>query len=127
MTAIEEELRAKSAVCDCAHASAPIDMAHLDHYTAGDRTLAREVLWLFQEQSATYCAELRCANAQEEWQRLAHTLKGSARGVGAWAVVSAAQTAESLPLECENANRDDALRLIECAVADANQFIENLK
>src|SRR3954462_4786643 len=71
----------------------PIDLVHLARTTLGDRGLAREVLQLFDRQSALLIARMRSA-APAGIATLAHTLKGSARGIGAWRVARAAEALE---------------------------------
>jgi HPt (histidine-containing phosphotransfer) domain-containing protein len=71
----------------------PIDLVHLARMTMGDRSLEREVLQLFDRQSALLIARMRSA-APAGIATLAHTLKGSARGIGAWRVARAAETLE---------------------------------
>jgi HPt (histidine-containing phosphotransfer) domain-containing protein len=71
----------------------PIDLVHLARMTLGDRSLEREVLQLFDRQSTLLIARMR--NAQPAGiAALAHTLKGSARGIGAWRVARAAEILE---------------------------------
>lgn len=65
--------------------SRPIDLAHLAHQTMGDRALEQEVLGLFIRQARAANASIGAANAEER-RRIAHTLKGSARSVGAFAM-----------------------------------------
>ena len=71
----------------------PIDLVHLARMTLGDRGLEREVLQLFDRQVTMLIARVRegsrCAVAA-----LAHTLKGSARGIGAGRVAGAAEAVE---------------------------------
>src|SRR5437588_8394462 len=67
----------------------PIDLVHLARTTLGDRALEREVLQLFDRQSSMLIARMRTA-APAAVATLAHTLKGSARGIGAWRVARAA-------------------------------------
>jgi HPt (histidine-containing phosphotransfer) domain-containing protein len=71
----------------------PIDLVHLARMTLGDRGLEREVLQLFDRQSALLIARMRSA-APAGIVTLAHTLKGSARGIGAWRVARAAEALE---------------------------------
>jgi len=71
----------------------PIDLVHLARMTMGDRSLEREVLQLFERQSALLIARMRTA-APAGIATLAHTLKGSARGIGAWRVARAAEALE---------------------------------
>jgi len=71
----------------------PIDLVHLARTTLGDRALEREVLQLFDRQSSMLIARMRTA-APAAVATLAHTLKGSARGIGAWRVARAADLLE---------------------------------
>ena len=71
----------------------PIDLVHLARMTLGDRSLEREVLQLFDRQSALLIARMRNA-APDGVATIAHTLKGSARGIGAWRVARAAEAVE---------------------------------
>jgi HPt (histidine-containing phosphotransfer) domain-containing protein len=71
----------------------PIDLVHLARTTFGDRALEREVLQLFDRQSSILIARMRTAGPAAV-AALAHTLKGSARGIGAWRVARAAELLE---------------------------------
>jgi HPt (histidine-containing phosphotransfer) domain-containing protein len=71
----------------------PIDLVHLARITFGDRSLEREVLQLFDRQSSILIGRMRTATPAGI-ATLAHTLKGSARGIGAWRVARAAETLE---------------------------------
>ena len=73
-----------------------IDMEHLLHYTMGDKALAREVLGLFCTQGRIYLEQLSASQDPQELKASAHTLKGSARGVGAHHVAELAQALEAL-------------------------------
>jgi HPt (histidine-containing phosphotransfer) domain-containing protein len=72
----------------------PIDFAHLSRMTLGDAGLEREVLAMFSEQSARLVGRL--AALPEDAGALAHTLKGSARAIGAFAVADAAGRLEEV-------------------------------
>ena len=71
----------------------PIDLVHLARATLGDRSLEREVLQLFDRQSTLLVARLRNAGP-DGVAMIAHTMKGSARGIGAWRVARAAEAVE---------------------------------
>ncbi len=75
----------------------PIDLVHLTRSTLGDRSLEREVLQLFDRQAGLLIARMRAA-APAGVPPLAHTLKGSARGIGAWRVARAAEMLEVIGL-----------------------------
>ena len=82
---------------DNTSAAAPIDYVHLRRYTLGDRELEREVLHLFASQLPDILSNLRLAHESDDdkaWHMAAHTLKGSARAIGAGAVGDLAQSAE---------------------------------
>jgi HPt (histidine-containing phosphotransfer) domain-containing protein len=71
----------------------PIDLVHLARMTLGDRGLEREVLALFDRQATVLLSRMRAASPGSV-TTVAHTLKGSARGVGAWRVAAAAEAVE---------------------------------
>jgi HPt (histidine-containing phosphotransfer) domain-containing protein len=71
----------------------PIDFSHLFRMTLGDHSLEREVLQLFGRQTEMLIARM-AATEPAAAAALAHTLKGSARGIGAWDVASAAEQVE---------------------------------
>jgi HPt (histidine-containing phosphotransfer) domain-containing protein len=70
-----------------------LDLDHLGRMTHCDRELEREVLELFDRQAAMMADRLRSATA-EVAVSCAHTLKGSARGIGAWRLARAAEQVE---------------------------------
>lgn len=61
--------------------SGAVDFGYLETFTAGDRQVIAEVLSLFLEQARQWVAGLDAGNPG--WRDLVHTIKGSARGVGA--------------------------------------------
>ncbi|MEN9855071.1 MAG: hypothetical protein RL186_1000 [Pseudomonadota bacterium] len=61
-----------------------IDLAHLSRMTGGDASLAEEVLGLFREQCDLWTRLLEPQTPTPDWGDAAHTIKGSARGIGAW-------------------------------------------
>lgn len=79
----------------------PIDWLHLSRFTLGDHTLEREVLGLFAMEAPRYLTLLIATNSRKSWIDAAHTLKGSARAVGAWAVAECAQAIEALELAAQ--------------------------
>ena len=76
----------------------PIDLTHLSRQTMGDRELEREVLELFVEQALTVRDKIAGADLKERLF-LAHALKGSARGVGAFAIAECAGSIENSPTD----------------------------
>ena len=76
--------------------SRPVDMAHLARQTMDDRALEQEVLGLFVQQALSVRDKILDADAKER-VFLAHGLKGSARGIGAFAVAECAGAIERQP------------------------------
>lgn len=110
-----------------APAAWPIDLTHLRRYTLGDRQLEVEVLGLFAGELPNTLARLKAAETEHEWRIAAHTLKGSARAVGAWEVAGAAQEAERFSFSLtERDARQAALMPIERAVSDVLSHIRRL-
>jgi HPt (histidine-containing phosphotransfer) domain-containing protein len=71
------------------------DSDHFDRMTAGDRALQAEVLDLFRGQVETWRQVLRPDAPLQTWRDAAHTLKGSARGIGFGPLAEACATAEA--------------------------------
>lgn len=99
-----------------------LDRVHFEHMTAGDRALQREVIALFHAQVDGW----RAALSEPEWRTAAHTLKGSARGIGLAALAAACEAAEAAPesereaaLAGLRAALDEALAAIDQFAADA--------
>ncbi|MDP3895263.1 MAG: Hpt domain-containing protein, partial [Mesorhizobium sp.] len=74
----------------------PIDLAHLSHQTLGDRGIEQEVLALFVQQ-ATMVRDRIVHATPAERATLAHGLRGSAGGVGAFALADCAKAIEHNP------------------------------
>jgi HPt (histidine-containing phosphotransfer) domain-containing protein len=94
----------------------PIDIAHLKRMTLGDAGLEREVLAMFSAQAVGLLGTL--ADLPSDAGALAHKLKGSARGIGAFRVADAAESLESA---LQNGN--DPAR----ALAELNEAIAQLR
>ena len=78
-------------------ADTPVDLAHLARYTGGDKSLNAEILRLFDGQISEMVEQLQSIIAQRDpkkWRQVTHTIKGAARGVGAFAMGQAAADAE---------------------------------
>lgn len=82
----------------------PVDLAHLGRQTMGDRLIEQEVLALFVHQALTVKDRIVQANIPERLM-LAHGLKGSARGVGAFAIADCAAIIEDRPDDRNALNR----------------------
>ena len=96
--------------------SRPIDLEHLSRQTLGDRNVEQEVLAMFASQALAVRDCIMQANASERFQ-LAHGLKGSARGIGAFTLADCADRIEKSP--------DDraALKRLAVLIDDVRDFI----
>lgn len=92
-----------------------LDRDHLARYTLGDAALEQEVLNLFIDQMPETVALLRASRDAQAWQRAAHTIKGSAKAVGAWKLADVAERAERRAGESDDWDR--LVNEIEAAVA----------
>lgn len=111
----------KAPAAPVAPADQPIDLAHLSRMTLGEHSLECEVLALFARQ-----AELLLPRIHQGEPAVvaasAHTLKGSARGIGAWRV---AQTAEAVEL-AGPADFAAAVDALGAAIAETSVAIARL-
>jgi len=71
-----------------------VDFAYLEAYAGGDQQVVDEVLALFREQAALWVRLLDPSSGDGGWRDAVHTLKGSARGIGAVALAEACAAAE---------------------------------
>ncbi len=77
----------------------PIDLAHLARYTGGEKALNAEILRLFDNQVTDMVGQLNAVlqiHDAKRWREIAHTIKGAARGVGAFGMGEAAAAAEPI-------------------------------
>jgi HPt (histidine-containing phosphotransfer) domain-containing protein len=98
----------------------PIDLDHLRRMTLGDSVLEREVLAMFSKQAERLVGLL--AALPPETSAFAHTLKGSARAIGAHRVAD-----RSGELEATIRGGGDpahALAALDAAVVEARAAIE---
>lgn len=92
--------------------TSPVDLDHLGRYTGGERGLNAEILKLFDGQVTEMVGQLRAvldARDAKRWREITHTIKGAARGVGAFGMGEAAAAAEPVDLLA----RDKAIAAIE--------------
>ena len=102
-----------------------IDVAHLGRMTFGEKGLEAEVLQLFDRQAGMLLARIEAAST-EAVASFAHTLKGSARGIGAWQVAKAAEAVELAAGVGDAAALRGALKTLAAAVATARAAISEL-
>ena len=70
-----------------------VEFSYLESFAGGDSQVVDEVLDLFREQSAIWGAML--SPDHEGWRDAVHTLKGAARGVGAFQLGDACEACEA--------------------------------
>ena len=102
-----------------------IDIDHLARMTFGDRRLERDVLELFDRQATLLLERMQDARP-EAASAMAHTLKGSARGVGAWKIAAAAEQVERAAAGSGNADLRRSIRHLGGAIGEARHFITEL-
>jgi HPt (histidine-containing phosphotransfer) domain-containing protein len=100
-----------------------LDLVHLRRFTLGDQALEREILDLFITQAPITLAALKAAITERDWRIAAHTLKGSARAVGAWPVARIAERAEGLSRRNEASACESAVQDLAHALSEAGAFI----
>ena len=100
----------------------PIDIEHLERMTLGDANLEREVLAMFSAQAVSLIAAL--ATLPAEAGALAHTLKGSARAIGAFRVADAAECLETVLRKGDNPSR--VLAELNEAIAQVRAAIDTM-
>jgi len=96
-----------------------IDFAHLERQTMGDRALEQEVLRLFLDQARSTMEQLAAADRKERL-RLAHSLKGSARGVGAFPIATCMADLEKTPED------SSVLRRLRRLIDEADELIASI-
>ena len=99
----------------------PFDLDHLARMTLGDRSLEREVLALLDRQATMLMARMHGA-LPAVVAAYAHTIKGSACGIGAWSVARAAEAVE----QAEAAALAAAVEALGAAVAETKAVIASL-
>lgn len=104
----------------------PIDHAYLARFTLGNTSLEHEVLQLFADHAPTYLLRLMAATTDRAWYEAAHTLKGSARAVGAREVGALAEEAERIKGWSDPEARAAAIDALSAALGDVRLYIADL-
>lgn len=73
-----------------------LDLAHFRHMTGDDADLQAEIAHLFRAQAEIWARLLTADAPVQTWTDAAHTLKGSARGIGLWSLADACEAAEAV-------------------------------
>jgi HPt (histidine-containing phosphotransfer) domain-containing protein len=108
---------------DLEQAPAVIDEIHLGRMTLGDRGLEREILEIFVRQTAIMLGRIVGAGPAF-MAATAHTVLGSARGIGAWRVAQAAERLERAAAVTSNPKeREEAVEELKVAMLEASAVI----
>ena len=105
----------------------PVDMAHLARYTGGDSAINAEVLQLFDTQVNDLVARLNSileARDAKSWKEVTHSLKGAARGIGAFGFADAAAAAEPIDLFADHDGAGRALAALKINAHAVQIFIQ---
>ena len=112
-------------------AETPVDIAHLDRYTGGERAINEEVLRLFETSCHEILGKLDALlqdglppETAGQWRDTAHTLKGAARGIGAFDLADAAALVEQSGAG-ERMVAIEALQRLKQKAALVQAFIED--
>ena len=106
----------------------PVDLTHLSRYTGGERALNAEVLQLFVDQSADLMRQLQGvvdARDSKTWRHITHSLKGAARGIGAFPLAQVAAEAEPLDPAIEHAQAMTALMNLKARTEAVHEFVRS--
>lgn len=105
-----------------------VDLVHLSRYTGGDEALNAEVLTLFDNQTSALVGRLQDvleSRDSKAWKEITHTLKGAARGIGAFGFGDAAAAAEPIDPAQDRGSASLAIRSLTTSADDVQSFIRN--
>lgn len=106
--------------------SKPIDLVHLSRQTFGNKELENEVLNLFISYTRQCLIRLETAQTGKEWADVLHTIKGSARGVGAWKVGGCVEIYEKQADQLSEAEKQEAISKIKEEIETTIDYIRGL-
>jgi HPt (histidine-containing phosphotransfer) domain-containing protein len=93
------------------------DREHLSQYTNGDAALERELVTLFLVQFAPFRSQLDAALSEYDWKFAAHSLKGSARSIGAPAIAALTEKLEAMGFDAPGRSKKRALDQLDAAMS----------
>ncbi len=105
-----------------------VDLSHLARYTGGDEAINSEVLRLFQAQTNEMVERLQTlldARDAKSWKLMMHTLKGAARGIGAFPLADAAAFAEPIDPVRDRTNASIAISTLKTQAEAVDSFIKS--
>ena len=121
----EEIEKPGTTVSEASPSERPLDLVHLSKYTFGDRSLEAELMGLFRSQAGVYISRLEAAANAKDWRDAAHSLKGSAHSLGAWALADIAEVAEHRDFDDTSTRHADLARVRD-SIAVVSAFIDDL-
>ncbi|MGC9953866.1 MAG: Hpt domain-containing protein [Rhizomicrobium sp.] len=104
-----------------------VDLTHLARYTGGDEAINAEVLKLFDTQTSEIVGRLQAildARDAKSWKEATHSLKGAARGIGAFELADAAAFAEPIDPIKDRGNASLALVALKTNAEAVQAFIK---
>lgn len=99
---------------------AVLDLKHLRRFTLGQPAFEREILGLFSATLTQTLAALQSAESAAQWHMAAHTLKGSALGIGAGQLAALGREAEQMAFPAP-ADRGPLMARIHAAACELLQ------
>ena len=109
-----------------------VDFAYLEGYAGHDQAVVDEVLAIFREQATMWLRLLDPGAGDGVWRDAVHTLKGSARGIGANALAEACAATEAANEVVRPAALDQVRNALDAVLADIaaythEQALQSLK
>ena len=102
------------------------DLAHLRRYTQHNAELEAELLRLFNDQLSGLVKQIREGSVAGDWKLAVHTLKGSARAIGAPAIADLAARIEDAGYSAPPETRASLSDLVDQAIADFTKEAKKL-
>ena len=103
-----------------------LDLAHLRRYTLGDVHLEQELLGLFREQARTQFDLAAATDDAATFKLAIHTLKGTARSIGALEVSNASEALEPLNANPVLARSSPQMIRLRAAIVAVEQAISQM-
>jgi len=108
-------------------AQSVVDLNHLARYTGGDLALNSEILRLFDAQTSEMVGRLQAildSRDTKSWKEITHTLKGAARGIGAFPFADAAAAAEPIDPALDRSSAALAVQALQTRGEAVSAFIK---
>ncbi len=103
-----------------------LDLKHLAQYTNGDKALEHELLGLFKQQASLQFEKVASAFDTDDWKMATHTLKGSARGIGAIRIAQLAADLEDIGFEGDEAEKQTVISGLQAEIAICLEQIDKI-